>query len=182
MIVLYISPGFLLYIYQAFVTGDAELVKMILNHKSAEEDMLLSQSSLGNGKGTQAHGEDAAEKGTADTMVPSDGAAEPSNAEKGTAASGEEGASERGPSVTHELGFGVADPENPDEGCIAFNIRELSIRDPDRCFGEDATKDTTGLCLWAAAVVLARWVASPELCERLEGQDVLELGAGCGAG
>ncbi|CAM9698112.1 unnamed protein product, partial [Discosporangium mesarthrocarpum] len=38
----------------AFNTGDAELVKLILNHKSAEEDMLLSQTGLG--KGTNRNG------------------------------------------------------------------------------------------------------------------------------
>lgn len=35
---------------QAFKTGDAEMVKMVLNHKSAEEDILLQQSSLSKNK------------------------------------------------------------------------------------------------------------------------------------
>ncbi|CAM9291854.1 unnamed protein product [Scytosiphon promiscuus] len=190
----------------AFRTGDAEMVKMVLNHKSAEEDILLQQSSLSKGK----------KKGNKGVS------SKPINKRKGGSGGGDEadedggddGDDEDGPSITHELGFGIGesvpeeagspgsgadsgsggggsaeeDEEDDDEAKRKkkrgkrFLVRELPIRNPDECFGDDAREDTTGLNLWAAAVVLARWVASPAVTSRLEGKTVLELGAGCGAG
>ena len=183
--------------YQAFKTGDAEMVKMVLNHKSAEEDILLQQSSL------------SKDKKKAKTGVSS----KPINKKAGGGAEegdeeGRDGDADDGPSITHELGFGIGegivatasdgsaaqpgekeeddddddDEKRKKEKGVRFRLRELPIRNPDECFGDDAREDTTGLNLWAAAVVLARWVASPEIVSRLEGKTVLELGAGCGAG
>uniref|UniRef100_A0A7S3YYH1 Calmodulin-lysine N-methyltransferase n=1 Tax=Lotharella globosa TaxID=91324 RepID=A0A7S3YYH1_9EUKA len=43
---------------------------------------------------------------------------------------------------------------------------------------ENANKDKTGLSIWGASVVLARWLC--DLRENLKGLTVLELGAGCG--
>lgn len=163
------------------MTGDAEMVKMILNHKSAEEDMLLSQSSLGKHTGNGSEQGTPLGGGTT-TKAPSSGdglALDPSSANANASDGRGEG---EGLSITHELGFGVGEDETADEDGLSFFMRELPIRNPDECFGDDATEDTTGLCLWASAVVLARWVASPELQKRLEGKKVLELGAGCGAG
>lgn len=176
---------------QAFKTGDAEMVKMVLNHKSAEEDILLQQSSLSKDK-----------KKTKKEGISS----KPVNSKKGDAGhEQDDGGNGDGPSITHELGFGIGegeavtsssgsaggdndDDDEDDEETrrrrrgVRFLLRELPIRNPDECFGDDAREDTTGLNLWAAAVVLARWVASPAIVSRLEGKTVLELGAGCGAG
>lgn len=179
---------------QAFRSGDAEMVKLILNHKSAEEDMLLSQSSLkkdsaakqDNEKNEETSGQaSSTASGAANRSDPPSGAdgafnVAGSNSEGGAG----RGEQEEGPSATHELGFGVgATGENVEEGDeISFLVRELPIRNPDECFGDDAREDTTGVCLWAAAVVLARWMASPEVQARLDGQTVIDLGAGCGAG
>lgn len=200
---------------QAFKTGDAEMVKMVLNHKSAEEDILLQESSLS---------KDKKKKKEKKTGVSS----KPINNENnsGGGGGGDDDTHGDGPSITHELGFGVVLPppssgsysafsssggdgnnnnnnnksDNPKadkhdedqdddddelkrrENGVRFLLRELPIRNPDECFGDDAREDTTGLNLWAAAVVLARWVASPAIVSRLEGKTVLELGAGCGAG
>lgn len=183
------------------MTGDAELVKMILNHKSAEEDMLLSQSSLGKDKDNNKQQPPATKKDTTDNS-PADAAGEaaaahdsalpdnPSDSQADSKPSGggkAPGEDDDGPSITHELGFGGAghSAEPAEAGVrrgLSFLVRELPIRNPDECFGDDPEEDTTGLCLWGASVVLARWVASPELQERLGGKSVLELGAGCGAG
>ncbi|CAM9268504.1 unnamed protein product [Ectocarpus sp. 6 AP-2014] len=175
----------------AFKTGDAEMVKMVLNHKSAEEDILLQQSSLSKDNSK---------------MKKEGVSSKPVNSKKGDAGHEEDdGGSGDGPSITHELGFGIGegeavtsssgsaggdndeDDEDDEETRrrrrgVRFLLRELPIRNPDECFGEDAREDTTGLNLWAAAVVLARWVASPAIVSRLDGKTVLELGAGCGAG
>lgn len=178
-------------------------MKLILNHKSAEEDMLLSQSSLKKKQDSTAVKNDddenqEASSGQASTTA--SGAADPSDASPssadesftaalgdtssgGGAGNGEDGES---PSATHVLGFGGVAAAGENAGGegedLSFLIRELPIRNPDECFGDDAREDTTGVCLWAAAVVLARWMASPEIRARLDGQTVVELGAGCGAG
>lgn len=165
--------------HQAFRTGDAEMVKMVLNHKSAEEDMLLSQSSVSKSK---KEGKKPAAEGNP-SAGPDDSAGDSTSGDKGSAGDAHEGGEEDdgGPSVTHELGFSAGAVGDESEG-KSFRIRELPIRNPDECFGDDAREDATGLNLWAAAVVLARWLASPDMRARLDGKTILELGAGCGAG
>ncbi|CAM9928264.1 unnamed protein product, partial [Hapterophycus canaliculatus] len=185
----------------AFRTGDAEMVKMVLNHKSAEEDILLQQSSLSKDK-------KRSNKGVSSKPINKKGGVSGGGGDE-AGEEGEDGGDDDGPSITHELGFGIGESapgaaspgsdggsgSNADEGeedddeekrkkrrGKRFLVRELPIRNPDECFGDDAREDTTGLNLWAAAVVLARWVASPAVISRLEGKTVLELGAGCGAG
>lgn len=162
---------------------------MILSHKSAEEDMLISQSSLKapsektKPKPEEKKVEDGIRDSPADATPAGSGSfTESPEIAKGDMADETVEPCDDGPSVTHELGFDLGDSTGDDDEGITFHMRELLIRDPDECFGEDATKDTTGLCLWASAVVLARWMASPELRQRLEGKTVVELGAGCGAG
>lgn len=167
---------------QAFKTGDAEMVKMILNHKSAEEDMLLSQSSLSKDKQSETESAAAAAAG-GEAADPAPGTDDDGSAKVEAGGGGNGGGTAEEPSITHELGFGVGVAGDGDEetGGVRFLVRELPIRNPDECFGDDAREDTTGLNLWSAAVVLGRWVASPEMQGRLVGQSVLELGAGCGA-
>ena len=52
------------------------------------------------------------------------------------------------------------------------------IKHADQPFGQEAADDTTGLGLWSASVVLARWLV--DIRDRLKDQTLLELGAGCG--
>lgn len=40
--------------------------------------------------------------------------------------------------------------------------------------------DTTGLGIWSASLVMARWMAQKSLLGRFDNKSVLELGAGCG--
>eukprot|EP00903_Cladosiphon_okamuranus_P006422 g6284.t1 len=192
----------------AFKTGDAEMVKMVLNHKSAEEDILLQQSSLS--KETKNSKKAGVSSKPINKKAGGGGGGGGGDEEGGE--EGKDGDVDDGPSITHELGFGISigegaaaaaavtsngsiarteedEDENDDNEekrkkrkGVRFRLRELPIPNPDECFGDDAREDTTGLNLWAAAVVLARWVASPEIVSRLEGKTVLELGAGCGAG
>lgn len=60
-------------------------------------------------------------------------------------------------------------------------IRELPITRADDPFGTESAPedDTTGLGLWPAAVLAARWVAT-DLRVALAGKVVVELGCGCG--
>jgi predicted nicotinamide N-methyase len=47
-------------------------------------------------------------------------------------------------------------------------------------FGRGAEEDSTGLGLWSASLVLARWLADNKHRLGLRGAHVVELGAGCG--
>lgn len=60
-------------------------------------------------------------------------------------------------------------------------IRELPITRADSPFGSESAPedDTTGLGIWPAAILAARWVAT-DLVEALRGKVVVELGCGCG--
>ena len=57
-------------------------------------------------------------------------------------------------------------------------LGELGGDDPMRVLGKTADEDRTGLQLWAASLVLSRWLV--ELRPQLIGRGVIELGAGCG--
>lgn len=55
------------------------------------------------------------------------------------------------------------------------------IKHADDPFGQEARDDTTGLAIWSASLVLARWLASDTAVKGLlAGKVVCELGAGCG--
>ena len=71
---------------------------------------------------------------------------------------------------------GGASPPNPPV-CVR-ELGSLEADGTDAILGTTATLDRTGLQLWAAAVVMGRWLTdlSPVLARR----SVLELGAGCG--
>jgi hypothetical protein len=53
------------------------------------------------------------------------------------------------------------------------------IAHPDNPFGKSAVEDTTGLSIWCASLIMARWLASQPMSSRLTNKHILELGAGC---
>lgn len=59
-----------------------------------------------------------------------------------------------------------------------LKIRELAITNADNPFADTdrPDQDTTGLSIWSAALILARWTTQ----KNWENATVLELGAGCG--
>eukprot|EP00557_Chaetoceros_sp_GSL56_P007270 CAMPEP_0176489304 /NCGR_PEP_ID=MMETSP0200_2-20121128/7209_1 /TAXON_ID=947934 /ORGANISM="Chaetoceros sp., Strain GSL56" /LENGTH=524 /DNA_ID=CAMNT_0017886421 /DNA_START=63 /DNA_END=1637 /DNA_ORIENTATION=+ len=60
-------------------------------------------------------------------------------------------------------------------------VRELPIENADCPFDDGHDKlDTTGLGIWSASIVMARWMADKSILGRFDGKNVLELGAGCG--
>lgn len=99
-------------------------------------------------------------------------------------------------SITHEFDFlrdeseeKVEEPISADDKLILGDdvevktllIRELPIKNADNPFDEGDDKlDTTGLGIWSASLVMARWMASKATLGRFDGKNVLELGAGCG--
>lgn len=62
-----------------------------------------------------------------------------------------------------------------------LKIRELAIKNADNPFADTdrPDEDTTGLSIWSASLVMARWMRS--ICGSWkEGATILELGSGCG--
>ena len=57
-------------------------------------------------------------------------------------------------------------------------LGELGAEDHMRTLGKTADVDRTGQILWAASLVLSRWLI--DLTPQLRGKAVIELGAGCG--
>lgn len=79
----------------------------------------------------------------------------------------------QGCGVTHEF---LLQPECSDKTLL---IREMPIAHADNPFGANPHEDTTGLGIWCASLVMARWMASPEMGSRFQGKNLCELGAGC---
>ncbi|CAM9133122.1 unnamed protein product, partial [Phaeothamnion confervicola] len=158
---------------------------MVLEHQSAEEDMLLQASSLGSGKtaaGEAAGGGGGGNSGDGGSEEEDDDIADAAD-DRG-AAGAERGATVAGAASSAAFGNAAAAASSgldaDDGGPMSFEVRELAIRNADDPFGSEPSQDQTGLGVWAAAVVMARWLAGPALSVRLQGAAILELGAGCG--
>lgn len=91
-----------------------------------------------------------------------------------------EAASEESQGVTHELAL-LCDDYNTKEHATLL-VRELPIAHADNPFGDhdDPSDDTTGLGIWCASLVMARWLVNKDMCKRFSGKILCELGAGCG--
>lgn len=62
-----------------------------------------------------------------------------------------------------------------------LKIRELAIKNADNPFADEdrPDQDTTGLSIWSASLVMARWMQGKVMSWK-EGATFLELGSGCG--
>ena len=77
--------------------------------------------------------------------------------------------------IVHSFCFGGGD------GAGRVRARELvMMRAEDDAFGDTSAEDRTGLGIWSASLVLARWLSALSGTGAFEGKRVLELGAGCG--
>jgi predicted nicotinamide N-methyase len=133
----------------AFTRGDEGVLEVCLSHDSAsEEELIRTQNS---------------------PRAPSPGQT-PDDIAASREATNTEGTSN---AILHTMSL------LPGSGNVV-KIRELPITRADNPFGTDVAPedDTTGLALWPATVLCARWVASqPDLTRN---KVVVELGAGCG--
>ena len=172
----------------AFQSQDTDVIELCLSHPSSSEERLL-----------QTH--DTASKGkSADFKL-----------------SVEEESGQSDPlqhAVTHHFQLSPAAVKSP----VSVKMRELPITRADNPFGSEAAPQddstgpfvhikkvrlvliihmslTIGLCIWPAAIILARWVVelysfqanqtdgqadADTAIHPLRGKTVLELGAGCG--
>ncbi|KAL3787277.1 hypothetical protein HJC23_004151 [Cyclotella cryptica] len=141
---------------EGFASGDTKTVEVLLNHDSAEEERLI-----GGLNRKEVDPEECADEGT--------------NAD----GKGSQEESKRG--IIHEFDFRKGLGNGDDEECHEKSvlIRELPIAHPDNPFGQTPADDTTGLSIWCASLIMARWLSSPSMSSRLRDKHVLELGAGC---
>ena len=153
---------------EAFQSQKTEVIEICLSHPSATEEKLMETESPDAKLVTTMD-----ENDTNDDMdVDRDPAYDEKNA------------------VVHEMDFSSSIPKEATEHTkttttsptkrITLKIRELPITRADNPFGSESNPDadTTGLGIWPASVLLARWVVQER--SLLQGKTVAELGAGCG--
>lgn len=145
---------------EAFNANDAQIIAMLLQHKSA------AQLETEGAKNTaEAEVDDVEENAMDDSAEPP--AAPAADAAKEASAAAAAPVSQ---SYTHKLCFA--------EGGPALAVREVGQAWFGDVFKADARDDTTGMQLWAAALVMARWLV--DLRSEFQNKAVCELGAGCG--
>lgn len=112
-------------------------------------------------------------------LLEHDSATEERLVEGGKEVDAEEGDTNAKPkeTVVHDLNFAPPD-DNKNKEAPPLRIRELPIPNTQDPFGDRPELDTTGYGIWAASLVMARWMAAS--AERFNGQRLVELGAGCG--
>jgi len=140
---------------EGFSSEVTEVVGLLLEHDSAEEERLLG-------------GVDD------DKIVKEDVDIDDESPEE------EDKTKKKEVGVVHEFDFRL----NKESGENMLSIRELAIKHADNPFGNEPIDDTTGLGIWCASIIMSRWIADDSLknCmkERLQDKALLELGAGCG--
>jgi uncharacterized protein len=139
---------------EAFDSKNQDVIEICLSHPSAAEDRMLSNTAKDVSKDSIKEEENEDED--AANASSSDAEAE---------------------AIHHEFNF------NPNLSSQLIKIRELPIARADNPFGSDARPedDTTGLGIWPASLLAARWLAmSRELRILIQNKVFLELGAGCG--
>lgn len=201
-----------------FSTEDTGIVKTLLEHGSAaalessrtrkkttssstkKKIRQIKKGESKQGKETKkGDGKGSAPSSTASTNQASSTAGKV-NAQRSEGEEGEEGAEQKsadpsGRQVSQRV-IHVFNLEDASQGIVAptlVRVQELAIDWDGATFADnDASKDVTGLYVWSASVVLARWLVSSALSgadmsnsvrgvgAALKGKRVCELGAGAG--
>jgi hypothetical protein len=143
----------------AFQSSNTDVIAMCLNHSSSTEERLLSVDQKENFK--------------------------VSNESKGDEAEGGAEGEEKGDSneVIHEFDFSLdslEESDSPSKERVLLKVRELPITRADHPFGSETAPedDTTGLGIWPASLLMARYAVGAR--ELLKDKIVVELGCGCG--
>lgn len=141
----------------AAINSQAEMVQFLTTQKFHEVDVLEKNNF---GRSALTEGFTSQNEGVIKSILEHDSATE----EKLLAVDGKSSAS----NVVHQF----FDKDHP------LQIRELAITNADNPFADTdrPDQDTTGLSIWSAALILARWTQQ----KSWEDATVLELGAGCG--
>jgi len=177
---------------EGFSSQKTELVSLLLNHDSASEEKLLNggqEVDAGDVESDPLKTENKSNVIEGNINLNSDGNVSSAGGKSiNSSNTGNSG-------IIHEFDFLREDGEgsgdqtlenieeqniNDEEKAQTLLIRELPIKNADTPFGETAIDDTTGLGIWCASLVMARWMASKSILGRFDSKVVLELGAGCG--
>uniref|UniRef100_A0A7S1UE24 Calmodulin-lysine N-methyltransferase n=2 Tax=Phaeomonas parva TaxID=124430 RepID=A0A7S1UE24_9STRA len=146
----------------AIAGGHAEMAELLLTHPSASEEKLLASTrrkEVEEAKDTEA-------SGAANGAAAGNGAAAAASS-----SSSNGGEQDQEAEVTHAFNFGAGD----------VLIREkVMVHENEHAFGERSEEDRTGLGVWSAALLLARWLTMKRRSFDRAGEFVVELGAGCG--
>lgn len=153
---------------EAFNKGDESVLEVVLKHDSANEEKLLQTNTT---NGANEISEDQSEGATVFTST--------NNASATTASA--DGAStlaefNESNAVTHTMDLA-------NDKSVLLKIRELPITNSDNPFGTDTAPedDSTGLAVWPASIICARYTAiNQEYKDMMRGKVVMELGAGAG--
>ena len=161
----------------AFAANNEDILATVLSHDSATEERLLPEG--GSLKMDDADGGEERASGAAN------GAQGGADSETDAKEGGAEHA------VLHDMFFdderddkstgdGTMDVDDKEDNKTPLRVRELPMTRADNPFGTATSPqdDTTGLAIWPASILLARWIY--EKREMLQGKVVAELGAGCG--
>ena len=141
-----------------FSGGETSIVKALLEHPSATEEALLGGAKTEDVPADEAKGDEAEDASVTHEL---------------------DLVSRREPAQADDDARAVVGPApHADAGAPPLRVRELPMSDA-KLFGSSAQDDTTGLGIWAASIVLARWAVDLGAA-RLGGRVVCELGAGCG--
>eukprot|EP01084_Bolivina_argentea_P302031 521252_1 len=155
-------------ISEAFTKQDAKLIKTILEHASTDEGMRSMDDEVNGAESNRAgHSQETCEGGTESTL-----------------------------SVTHEFCHSgevllvrelvPAGPEGEGRSSLMKGQPPLSSHDSNsgvmdtKVLEASVEHDGTGSAIWAASIVLWRWLCSDSIAQRIKCRTVLELGAGCG--
>lgn len=160
---------------EGFSSSNTKIVGLILEHDSASEDKLIS-----GGKEVDDTDVDMGDMTNEDV----------------TSTTSANSSSTTANAITHDFDFLRDGSKDADqiveedavtrlekmnlESTKTVLIRELPIKNADSPFGDSAVDDTTGLGIWSASLVMARWMAFKSEFGRFDNKSVLELGAGCG--
>lgn len=152
---------------EAFNSGDTTIISACLEHPTSSEEKLLS-------------GLDKNAFTTKDTTTTDDddGEYEESSHEDGKERQGNGKDDKPHGAVDHVFNFGGS--AGGDASNTTVFLRELPISRADNPFGDENAPedDTTGLGVWPASILMARYAV--QMRALLEGRVVVELGCGCG--
>jgi len=167
---------------EGFSSQNTNVVKHLLEHDSAAEEKLLQGSTpVDVVDDDDANLEDGQEESKDENTAPASEMDKNSNDNsKNMSKDGGLTKAQTDVGLLHDFDFRIVDETSNNNPPTAGNliIRELPIPISHDPFGDRPELDTTGYGIWAASLVMARWMAASSA--RFHGKRILELGAGCG--
>mmetsp|Transcript_26134 Transcript_26134/g.71678 ORF Transcript_26134/g.71678 Transcript_26134/m.71678 type:complete len:464 (+) Transcript_26134:222-1613(+) len=163
-------------LHWAAANGQASVVGFWTSQRIVEVDVLEKNH---HGRSALTEGFTSENQDVVEALLEHDSATEEkllstSGGPNGTAAAGDNGEEQEPPIDSHIHSF--FDQEKP------LKIRELAMKNADNPFADTdrPDQDTTGLSIWSASLVMARWMQAVGKTGYWKDSTVLELGCGCG--